>query len=228
MYDVSPAWNSTYPDAIVGILAMTGVANPATHSGLEAAKADLEDKLKARYDGWDRARLKEIPVLQAYDAYYKQFKKTYHVQLQLESVAFKGKSIPKVAALVEAMFMAELKDLLLTAGHDLEVIQPPVTIDVAQGHESYIRMNGDEQVLKAGDMMITDRQGVISSVIYGPDQRTRIRPETTRVLFTTYGPPGIESGVMKAHLEQLRDNVKLVSPETTVETLEILGIDRHA
>ncbi|MGD8605159.1 MAG: hypothetical protein PVF49_11365, partial [Anaerolineales bacterium] len=61
MYNVSPAWNSTYPDAIVGILAMTGVANPATHSDLEAAKADLEDKLKARYDGWDRARLKEIP-----------------------------------------------------------------------------------------------------------------------------------------------------------------------
>ena len=44
----------------------------------------------------------------AYNACYKGFKKTYHVQLQLESVALKGRSIPRVAALMEAMFMAEL------------------------------------------------------------------------------------------------------------------------
>jgi hypothetical protein len=34
-------------------------------------------------------------------------------------VALKGKAIPRQAALVEAMFMAELENLILTAGHDL-------------------------------------------------------------------------------------------------------------
>jgi len=223
MYNVSPAWIASYPNAIVGILAMRSVTNPAGHPGLQAAKADLEDELRARYSGWDRARLKELPVLQAYDTFYKQFKKTYHLQLQLESVAFKGKSIPKVAALVEAMFMAELDNLLLTAGHDLDVVESPVTIRVAEGTESYTRMNGDEQVLKAGDMMISDTQGILSSVIYGPDQRTRIRPETTRVLFTTYGPTGIETAQMKAHLEQLRRNVRLITPAAEVEVMDVLG-----
>jgi hypothetical protein len=42
-------------------------------------------------------------------------KKTYHIALQLEPVVLKGKSLPNVAALVEAMFTAELGDLLLTA-----------------------------------------------------------------------------------------------------------------
>jgi DNA/RNA-binding domain of Phe-tRNA-synthetase-like protein len=223
MFNVSSAWESTYPGASVGILAMRDAANPPHHPELETAKSALENELRARYEGWDRPRLKELPVLQAYDAYYKQFKKTYHVQLQLESVAFKGKSIPKVAALVEAMFMAELNNLLLTAGHDLDIVKPPVTIEVASGDESYLRINGQEQVVKAGDMMITDADGILSSVIYGPDQRTCIRPETTRVLFTTYGPPGIESDLMAAHLEQLRDNVRLVAPEAEVEALEILG-----
>ena len=73
----------------------------------------------------DRPALLSHPVLQAYDAYYRQFKKTYHVQLQLESILFKGKSIPSVAALVEAMFMAEMNDLLLTAGHDLDALHLP-------------------------------------------------------------------------------------------------------
>lgn len=46
-------------------------------------------------------------------------KKTYHVALQFESVVFKGKALlNNVAALDESMIMAELDDLLLTAGHD--------------------------------------------------------------------------------------------------------------
>jgi DNA/RNA-binding domain of Phe-tRNA-synthetase-like protein len=222
MFNISPAWKSTYPDAVIGILAMGGAANPSSHPELEAAKSALEEDLRARYASWDRSRLKALPVLRAYDAYYKQFKKTYHVQLQLESIAFKGKSIPKVAALVEAMFMAELDNLMLTAGHDLDLVQPPVTIDVASGDESYNLINGKEQVVKAGDMMIVDAQGILSSIVYGPDQRTRIRPETTRVLFTTYGPPGINAGVMGAHLETLRDNVLLVAPRAEVVDMQVL------
>jgi len=41
--------------------------------------------------------LLEHPILKAYQEYYRRFKKTYHVQLQLESLLFKGKSIPSVA-----------------------------------------------------------------------------------------------------------------------------------
>ncbi len=94
------------------------------------------------------------PILQAYDAYYRQFKKTYHVQLQLESILFKGKSIPSVAALVEAMFMAEVDSLLLTAGHDLDTLHLPLTLDAAQGAETYTLFRGEPQTPKAGDMMI--------------------------------------------------------------------------
>jgi DNA/RNA-binding domain of Phe-tRNA-synthetase-like protein len=41
--------------------------------------------------------------------------------------------MPRSPALVAAMVAAELKNLLLTAGHDLEVIEPPVTLDLATG-----------------------------------------------------------------------------------------------
>jgi DNA/RNA-binding domain of Phe-tRNA-synthetase-like protein len=212
-----------YPEATAGILAMKNVANPQHHAGLDAHKEELERDLRARYEGDDRARLKQLPVLQAYSRYYKQFKKTYHVQLQLESVVLKGKSLPRVAALVEAMFMAELENLLLTAGHDLDVVQPPVRIDVADGSETYVRLNGTEQELKAGDMFIADTEGVLSSILYGPDQRTQIRPDTQRVLFTVYGAPGIEAQTMREHLEDIRDNVLLIAPGAEVEKLEVYG-----
>ena len=217
------AWKSIYPEATAGILAMSQVDNPSHHSGLDERKKALERDLRARYEGYDRARLKQLPVLQAYNAYYKQFKKTYHVQLQLESVVLKGKSLPRVAALVEAMFMAELKNLLLTAGHDLDIVQSPVRIDVSDGGETYVRLNGTEQELKARDMFIADTEGILSSILYGPDQRTQIKPETQRVLFTVYGAPGIEVQAMREHLEDIRDNVMLIAPQAEVELLEVYG-----
>ena len=220
-FAVSDAWKTAYPGAAVGVLAMRGVANPERHAALEKRKAELEDQLRSRFGDYDRAGLKALPTIQAYNEYYRRFKKTYHVQLQLESVVFKGTSIPRVAALVEAMFMAELKNLLLTAGHDLEAVQMPVGIDVADGTEWYIRLNGQEQQLKSGDMMIADAQGTISSVLYGPDRRTRIGSDTRRVLFTVYAPPGIEEHTVYERLQDIRANVLLVAPEAQVELLKV-------
>ena len=133
LFTVSDAWKTAYPNAAIGILVMHDVLNPEQHPALDERKKALETELRSRYAGYDRNRIKAIPTIQAYNAYYKRFKKTYHVQLQLESVLLKGKSIPRAGALVEAMFMAELEDMLLTAGHDLKAVQMPVGVDVADG-----------------------------------------------------------------------------------------------
>jgi len=225
MLIVSEAWKTAFPGAVVGILTMCNVVNPDRHPALDARKAELENQLRSRFSGQDKAALKALPTIQAYTAYYKRFKKTYHLLLQLESVALKGKPIPQVAALVEAMFVAELNDLLLTAGHDLEATQMPVRLDVSDGSERYTRINGQEQVLKPGDMMIADAQGVISSVIYGPDQRTRITSDTRQVLFTVYAPAGIGEQAVRQHLQGIQANVILVAPEAEVISLEVYGAD---
>lgn len=221
--NVSERWRTTYPDATVGILEMSGVKNPDHHAQLDEKKADLEEQLRSRYSGADRAALKALPVIKAYTDYYKRFKKSYHVLFQLESVLFKGKAIPRVAALVEAMFMAEIKNQLLTAGHDWDELDQPVTLHAAQGDESYTRLNGQEQLLKKRDMFIADAQGVISSVIYGPDQRTRINSATQHVLFTVYAPAGIEKKRVEQHLMDIQSNVLLVAPDARTVALTVYG-----
>ena len=221
IFEVTPAWKTTYPEALAGVLAMRGVSNPPHHPALETKKAALEEELRARYAGQDRATIASHPVLRAYDAYYRQFKKTYHIQLQLESIVLKGKSIPSVAALAEAMFMTEMRDLLLTAGHDLDTLHLPLTLDVATGAEQYILLRGDEQTLKPGDMMIRDQVGVISSIIYGPDQRTQITPSTRNVVFTAYAPPGIEEQTVAGHLQHIQQNVMVFAPQAQVELLRV-------
>ena len=220
---VTDAWKAAYPGAHVGVLAMRNVVNPAEHAALDERKHELEDELRARWAGGDRAAIRSLPVIDAYTQYYKRFKKTYHVQLQLESVALKGRPIPGVAALVESMFMAELKNLLLTAGHDLDAVEGPVTLDVSDGTQRYELMSGSEQQTAEGDMTISDAHGVISSIIYGPDRRTRIGPGTRSTLFTVYAPEGVGEQAVREHLEDVRDNVLLAAPGGQTELLEVVG-----
>jgi DNA/RNA-binding domain of Phe-tRNA-synthetase-like protein len=223
LFALSEAWQATYPGSAAGILALRGVANPPQHPLLEERKATLEERLRTQFAGCTRAELRTLPVLQAYDAYYRRFQQTYHVALQLESVALKGKSLPRVAALVEAMFMAELDGLLLTAGHDLTALDLPVWLDIAAGTERYVLMSGQEQSLKAGDMYMADRQGAISSILLGPDRRTRITAQTEAALFAVYAPPGIGRTAVERHLEGIAANVRLITPQVHVVAQEVYG-----
>jgi DNA/RNA-binding domain of Phe-tRNA-synthetase-like protein len=221
MLTLSDSWRTAYRGASQGLLVMHNVLNPESHAGLEARKAELETDLRARFAGYDRAAFNTLPTIQPYSAYYAQFKKTYHVQLQLESIVLKGKAIPRVAALVEAMFMSELKSQLLTAGHDLDLLSQPLRLEIAGGSETYTMLNGKLETLKPNDIYMTDAEGVTSSIIYGPDKRTPITPATRNVLFTVYAPPGIEVAAVQRHLEDIQANVSLVSPEATTELLKV-------
>jgi DNA/RNA-binding domain of Phe-tRNA-synthetase-like protein len=223
MLVVSDAFKKAYPGAYAGALVMHGVRNPDFHPALDQQRMDLEKQLRKRYAGLDKAAIKSVPAIQAYNAYYARWGKTYHVQLQLESVVLKGRSVARAAALVQAMFMAELKNLLLTAGHDLEAIRMPVALDVATGKEGYTTLNGQKQTLKQGDMIMTDQHGIISSVLYGPDARTRITASTGHVLFAVYAPVGIGAQAVSQHLQDLAATVQLVAPMAQVESLDVSG-----
>lgn len=139
----------------------------------------------------------------------------------MESIIFKGKTVPCVAALVEAMFMAELKNGLLTAGLDVDKLKVPLKIDIAKSDERYIGIGGKEQVTKVHDMMIQDGQGIISSILCGPDNRTRITENTKTCMFVVYAPAGIKKYLIEEHFNEIIANIRLFAPNIVVESCEI-------
>jgi DNA/RNA-binding domain of Phe-tRNA-synthetase-like protein len=223
MLTASTRWKDVYSGASVGVLAIRAAANPEHSPALEGRREALEAEVRSRFASFDRSQLKAHPLLAPYTAYYKRFDETYHVQHQLESIVFKGKSIRRGAALVQAMFMAELKNLLLTAGHDLDAVRGDMGVDVAIGTERYQLLSGQQQTLQPGDMFIRDEVGILSSIIHGPDQRTRITPKTTHVLFTVYAPAGISEDRVRDHLSDLADLVASVSSSAEVELAEVVS-----
>ncbi len=96
-------------------------------------------------------------------------------------------------------------------------------MDVGDGTQRYELMNGSEQQTAKGDMTISDSHAVISSIIYGPDRRTRIGPGTRSTLFTVYAPVGVGEQAVREHLEDIRHNVLLVAPDGQTELLKVVG-----
>ena len=220
---ITEGWRTAYPDASIGVLVMDRVENPPEHAALAEHVRAIERELRDRWTGATRADLNRLPEFEAYRAYYRRFEKTYHVQLQLESVALKGKPLRSNGSLVLAMFAAELRNRLLTAGHDLATIEGDIAVAVAAGGEQYVGIGGRDQTLQPGDMYIHDEAGIISSVLSGPDHRTRITPDTRQAAFCVYAPAGIQPDAVERHLADIAANVRLIAPGAAVVQQQVYG-----
>jgi DNA/RNA-binding domain of Phe-tRNA-synthetase-like protein len=216
---VEPSWRSAHPGALVGLLALSGIAQDTGEPPAFAARCEaVATELRRRFAGKSRADLlAELPVLQAYAAYYRRFKKTYHVLLQLESVVFKGRAIGGGMPLVTAAFMAELQSQLLTATHNLDALHPPLRLIAARGDECYTALNGEQVQAKPGDMLMADEAGPICTVIAGQSRESSVRTGTRRALFVVYAPPGIAADGVERHLDEVEALVRLFAPAAQTE-----------
>jgi DNA/RNA-binding domain of Phe-tRNA-synthetase-like protein len=161
--------------------------------------------------------------LQAYRNYYQKFGNSYHVQLQLESVAHKHKSLPQVSPLVDANFAAELDTFILTAGHDANTLEPPLIIDVTQAGETFTQLTGKTRTLKGGDMVMRDARGAVCTILYGQDQRTAISRQTRDALYVAYAPLGIPEQAVAKQLETISQLVLSFDENAQVALLAVHG-----
>lgn len=216
-------WRTTQAGAAIGLLELSGIEKAHTPAKLGDRKRETEALLRARYQGLTRQDFSSLPVMSAYVRYYKRFGKTYHVQLQVESIVLKGKSLPDVTPLVDANFAAEVETLVLTAGHDAAKLLGAVSIDVSRDGDQMTRMNGALKPLPAGDMIMRDGHGVCCSIIYGQDNRSPISAATSHVLYVAYAPAGVGAEAVAAQLRQIEENVRLFAPAVVVEQYRVLS-----
>ncbi|MHA1543061.1 MAG: phenylalanine--tRNA ligase beta subunit-related protein, partial [Candidatus Hodarchaeales archaeon] len=157
-----------YPDSIFGNLIIRDVPNRKRNEFLEERKRTLEREIKEKYTEVD----KDV-IIHYYNTYFKLWKKTYPIEYQIKTVKSGGK-FPQVSVIVDCMFIAELKNRILTSGHDLDEIKGDLTFDISQGGEQYLKIDGRNQELKKNDIVLKDNEGILASILYGPARRTSI------------------------------------------------------
>lgn len=185
---------------------------------LTRGKREIEMHLRSKFNGFSRGDFLALPIMADYERYYKSFEKTYHVQLQLESIVLKGKSLPNVSPLVDSNFVAEIETLVLTAGHDAVKLKEPIMIDISTDGDLITQMNGTTRSMRAGDMIMRDGEGVCCSIIYGQDNRSPISKDTTHALYVAYAPPGVGTVAVENQLDGILANIKLFSYSKTVDS----------
>lgn len=210
-----------YPNLFFGIMIMDKVSNPSSNLELNKVKRMLEQNIRDEYSGMDKKLLKTMFPLSKYNDFYKKFKKTYHVQHQLISIANKKRNLPDKAALVESMFMAEVKNLILTAGFDLRKISGSLSLSLSDGETSYSGIGEQIKTPPKGDVVLKEDDTIIGSIIGGPDHQRQITKETDKVLFAIFGVPGITKDHIENHLIDIKEYVSIVSPDSTIEYMKV-------
>jgi len=221
MIKILPDVKEIYPNAVFGIMVAQEVNTTADRSRMDILKNAEIELIKTRYKAYERKTVSCSEPICHYVAYYKKFKKTYPVLLQLESILLKNKGIPNVGIPVEAMFLAEVNNQLLTAGHDLNQIDGDLTMNIAAGTENYRGISGKDQQLTKNDLFLSDKSGILSSILNGPDYRTRITDATQNVMYFVYGVDGITKEQIRNHLENIRNYLMAAIPDIKIQTLEV-------
>lgn len=221
--ELTPAFQTAFSDGVFGVLAVRNCPNRPRAAALVPDQREVEARLRDRFP--DQA-MNADPIAVAYATYFRRFGERYPVVHQAKTV-LAGRPIESPSALVAAMFTAELDSLVLTSGHDVTALQCALRVDIAQAGEAYTKLSGKAQSLRAGDMIVRDGEGIIASVLYGPDQRTRLREDSDDALFCAWCPLGVPVAAVEEHLGMLAALVRREWPEGVVEDPEILRVDHR-
>jgi hypothetical protein len=195
-----------------GILELGGLLPRESSPALAAELARIEASIKESYGGMSRKELASSEAARGYAEHFSRAGKAYPVLLQAEAVASKGRALSMPDPIVQAMFAAELESMILTAGHDVSSLRPPLGLGVSSGAEAMPTLGGAEKLPLPGDLVMRDSIGIIASVLLGPDARTSVTAGTERILFVAYAPPGVAEARIEIHMGRLAALASLACP----------------
>lgn len=220
--ELTSVFRAAFPDGTFGAVAVRNCPNRSRADAIAPDQRETEARVRERFrtHAIDTDR-----VATAYATYYRRFGERYPVVHQAKRI-LAGRSIESASALVAVMFTAELDSLVLTSGHDVDALRGALRVDVAQGRETYTKLSGKAQSLKPGDVVLRDAEGIIASVVYGPDLRTRLREDSVGALFCAWCPLGVPVAMVEAHLERLAALVRREWPEAATDDPQILRVDQ--
>ena len=155
-------------------------------------KARELDEIRAEGAAYDRETwFRQEP----YFRYFRKFKKTSPVMMQVESFLLKGKPFPEGRYTNAVAFLTELRTRCLLGSHDADMIE--------------------------GDLVTCrDDRSIVVSMIAGADARTCLSEDTRHVLYFAFGTPGMETETLTGYLEQVEKYAKVLAPgaQTKVHT----------
>lgn len=149
---------------------------------------------------------------ESYFRYFRKFKKTYPVMMQVESFLLKGKLFPEGRYTNAVAFLTELKTRCLLGSHDADMIEGDLVIYNETEKTPFPSIHGGEAHSYPGDITCRDDLSIVVSMIAGADARTCLNDNSSHVLYFAFGTPGMREDALTGYLEQVREYIEVLAP----------------
>ncbi len=205
-FKISSSVKLAYPDLKVSVVEVMIADKPEFNQEINGLKKKIENNIRTDYANFGNStRVKK------YNSFYKKFDSKVPMEFQIKSI-LNNKEIPVINPVLTCMFMAELKNIVLTAAHDLDKLGDVIVVSLSNGTEEYTKINEKAQKLKINDVFAADSSGIISSVLYGPDSRTKIASETKNFLFMCYSF-GLDNEEVESHMSDIIGYLRILAQD---------------
>jgi DNA/RNA-binding domain of Phe-tRNA-synthetase-like protein len=192
-----------HPDYVAVILVADGLVNGPTDAASEAALRDAEDHLRTR----GLARAADAPQIAAWRAAFSAFgAKPSRYPCSAEALAarvLKGDGLPRVNRLVDHYNAVSVRHLVPVGGEDLDRIEVPLRLTVADGTERFDTAEGIDHP-EAGEIVWRDDIGVTCRRWnWRQGTRTRLTDASTRAFFVFDRLGGLDLAALDAATDEL-------------------------
>lgn len=179
--------------------------------GFEVFRDKTLDEIRAEGAAYDRETVfRQDP----YFRYFRKFKKTYPVMMQVESFLLKGRPFPDGEYINSVAFLTELKTHLLLGTHDADRVEGGIVFYNETAKTPFPGMINPDSHSYPGDITGRDDKGIIISMIAGADSRTCIHDDTLHVVYLVFGLEGTD---IDAAADQIKECVKALAPAAEIE-----------
>lgn len=191
----------------LGIVIVRGINSTA----LEAALAS-QTRFFFSQDGTSREPV--IRRVQLFESFFAENGFRCPLGEQFEAMHRKG-SIGG-SPLVQALLLSEMTTGLLMGAQDAAAIKQSLLCDIAGENESFRGMRGDIQCRKR-EIVLRDAEGIIATLLQGPDHRTRLKKDTKEVAFFVFSVPGIDGQAVQEAAAVVRAMFQAAGDEISSE-----------
>ena len=110
----------------------------------------------------------------------------------------RGKSLPNINNVVDAMNVISAKTLISMSTFDLDKLSPPLKLVPAEGGEKFIDISGKEFTFTKNFPKLVDSKGkIVAAVPFRDGRDTRITESTKNVFLLAYAPSTVEEYIIK-------------------------------
>lgn len=152
-----------------------------------------------------------------YFRYFRKFKKTSPIMMQVESFLLKGRPFPEGRYTNAVAFLTELRTRCLLGSHDADMIEGDLIIYTETESRDFPSIHGGTAHSYPGDITCRDDLSIVVSMIAGADARTCLSEDSRHVLYFAFGTPGMKAEALEGYLAKVEEYVKVLAPTAETE-----------